>query len=212
MPTWKGIVGSPFTAQAFRRHVAGLRFTAWRPRFVVVHNTWSPRFEQWHEKPGDAWMRGFEHYYRDRKGWSAGPHLFIADDFIWVFTALTTSGVHSPSWNAFSWGVEVVGDYDTEPLPPAVEANTIDALATLHEAIGLDPDSMRRHGSDPLTTHTGCPGVNLDLDRLRSAVNLELARRQIGEHTVESLPPDICDVVVSGRRIRNRRATPRRGK
>jgi hypothetical protein len=47
--------------------------------------------------------------------WSAGPHLFIADHLIWVFTALGTRGVHSPSWNAI-WWVELVGDYSTEDL------------------------------------------------------------------------------------------------
>src|SRR5712692_11270909 len=42
------------------------------------------------------------------------PHLFVADDLIWVFTPLTVSGVHSPSWNSITWGVEMVGNFDTE--------------------------------------------------------------------------------------------------
>ena len=44
-------------------------------------------------------MRNLEAYYRDEQDWSAGPHLFVADDLIWVFTPLRTSWVHSPSWD-----------------------------------------------------------------------------------------------------------------
>jgi hypothetical protein len=43
--------------------------------------------------------------------------MFLADDLIWAFTPLNTSSIHSPSWNHISWDVEMVGDYDTEPLP-----------------------------------------------------------------------------------------------
>jgi len=41
-------------------------------------------------------MENFVKYYRDKHKWSAGPHLFIDDKMIWVFTPLTVSGVHSP--------------------------------------------------------------------------------------------------------------------
>jgi hypothetical protein len=39
---WKGIVGRSFTPDQFATYVAGLKFNAWRPRFVVVHNTSAP--------------------------------------------------------------------------------------------------------------------------------------------------------------------------
>jgi len=38
-PGWKGIVGRGFRPQEFEAHVGSLRFTDWRPQFVVVHNT-----------------------------------------------------------------------------------------------------------------------------------------------------------------------------
>ena len=77
-------------------------------------------------------MQNLQHYYRDTQHWSAGPHLFIADDLIWVFTPLDTPGVHSPSWNAISWGVELVGDYTTEELSPGVQGNATQGLAALY--------------------------------------------------------------------------------
>ncbi|HEX9107388.1 MAG TPA: N-acetylmuramoyl-L-alanine amidase [Longimicrobiales bacterium] len=165
MPLWRGIVGEGFTAAQLEGYAAALAFGSWRPRFVVLHNTRLPTLAQWHERPGLEHLRHFERRYRDELGWSAGPHLFVADDLIWVFTPLDLPGVHSPSWNTLAWGVEVVGDYDSEPLSAAVRANTVAALATLHAAGGLDPASLRLHREDPRTSHTFCPGANLASQR-----------------------------------------------
>jgi len=89
MPAWKGIVGKGFTPDDFAAYVAGLTFTAWRPSFVVLHNTAVPTFAQWHSVPGTTRMQNLQSYYRDTQKWSGGPHLFVADDLIWVFTPLT---------------------------------------------------------------------------------------------------------------------------
>lgn len=110
MPAWKGIIGQSFTSEAFATYVAGLTFLNWRPSFVVLHNTAEPTFAQRHSVSGDERMQNLQSYYRDTQKWSGGPHLFIADDFIWAFTSLTVPGVHSPSWNNVSWGMELVGD------------------------------------------------------------------------------------------------------
>src|SRR5260370_20380121 len=88
---------------------------------------------------------------------SAGRHLFVDNHLIWAFTPLTTPGVHSPSWNGISWGVEMVGDYATEDfdqgLGAAVAANAVKALATLHMLIGLAPTTPKLHKEDTATTH-----------------------------------------------------------
>lgn len=160
---WKGIVGKSFTAEEFYEYAATIQMGEWRPQFVVLHNTASPKLSQWHQVPGETRMKNLEHEYRDIQHWSAGPHLFIADDAsgIWAFTPLTVSGVHSPSWNSISWGVETVGDFDTEILADAQRANLIAALAALHVLGGLDPDTLKLHHEDPRTTHRGCPGKNI---------------------------------------------------
>src|SRR5690242_8293606 len=149
MPTWKGIVGLGLTPSDFVKYVGSLHLLSWRPQFIVLHNTASPKLGEWHAIPGDQRMKNLEHYYRDERQWSAGPHLFVADDLIWVFTPLTTAGVHSPSWNSIAWGVEMVGDFDTEDFQDgpgkAVRQNTTSALATLHAFAGLNPDGLRLH-------------------------------------------------------------------
>jgi peptidoglycan hydrolase-like protein with peptidoglycan-binding domain len=187
MTQWKGIVGKGFSPLEFQAYVNQLTFGAWRPSFVVLHNTSEPRLSQWHSTPGEQRMLNLQDYYKNTEHWSAGPHLFVADDKIWVFTPLTVSGVHSPSWNAFSWGVEMVGEYEEEAFSPAVRENTIDALATLHAAIGLDPASLRFHKEDPLTTHKECPGKNVSKPDIIQGLTARLASLHGGEHAADDL-------------------------
>src|SRR5215471_5369690 len=183
MPTWKGIIGKGFTADEFSDYVQTVRLTTWRPQFVVLHNTDIPTLADWHKIPGKWRMLNFQAYYRDTQHWSAGPHLFVADDLIWVFTPLDVPGVHSPSWNAISWGVELVGDYSSEDFGDAVHQNAVAALAGLHRLAGLDPNTLHFHREDPLTTHKQCPGDNLvKADLIRDVLN-RMAADSPGEHT-----------------------------
>jgi hypothetical protein len=184
---WKGWSGIAFTPADFITYVASLRFGAWRPSFVVCHNTERPTLARWHETGGKRQMDALEHYYRDEQKWSAGPHLFVDDAVIWVGTPLTVPGVHSPSWNGISWGVEVVGDYDRERWLPAIAQNLASALATLHDAIGLDAQTIRWHKEDPRTTHKGCPGLNfIDKTDLIAMIRAKLTTRH--GHSGEHLP------------------------
>lgn len=184
MTAWKGMVARSFDVNSFDDYVVHEvvpRLTAWKPDFVVLHNTMIPRLTPginasgehdpgWHATSGDRRMVGLQSYYRDDQKWSGGPHLFVADDLIWAFTPLWVPGVHSPSWNDVSWGVEVVGDYDREEFSPSTFANVTNALATLHRTIGKSPDTLRFHKEDPATTHRGCPGVNIEKDEIVSMV------------------------------------------
>ena len=181
MPNWKGIVGTNFSAAEFDHYIATVQFSVWRPQFVVLHNTAVPKLSNWHDVPGSARMRGLADFYQNQQRWSAGPHLFVADDFIWVFTPLNVSGVHSPSWNSISWGVEMVGDYEVEPFDASVRANTLDALASMHATLGLDPSTLKLHKEDPLTTHN-CPGTNVIKVDMISGIQQRLADRAPGEH------------------------------
>ncbi|HZU89654.1 MAG TPA: N-acetylmuramoyl-L-alanine amidase [Stellaceae bacterium] len=179
---WKGIVGRGFAPEAFAAYVAGLSFTAWRPHFVVLHHTGAPTLAEWLAGPPPAErLQNLVHYYRDELHWSAGPHLFVAPDLVWVFTPLATSGVHSPSWNLLSWGVEMVGNYNVEALdtgPGArVAANTVTALAVLHKRLGLDPATLKFHREDPLTAHRECPGLEVDKATVIARVQSEIGNQ-----------------------------------
>ena len=185
MAQWKGIVGRGFRPQEFKDYVATLSFGDWRPQFAVVHNTSEPRLTQWHSHPGEERMRNLECYYREQQKWSGGPHLFVADDLIWVFSPLTGPGVHTPSWNAISWGIEMVGEYDEEIFNSGVRENVVDALAALHLWRGIDPETLRFHKEDPRTTHTHCPGKNVDKADLIERVRARMRGPSKGEHRPE---------------------------
>jgi hypothetical protein len=162
---WKGIVGQSFTPETFKEYVQGLSWTDWQPEFIVLHNTGEPTLAQRPAGLTYQHILGLQAYYRDEQGWSAGPHLFVDDLQIWVFTPLTVPGIHSPSWNSVALGVEMLGDYDTEEFDRGrgllVQQNAVAAVTILSAALGLDPDSMRLHREDPKTTHH-CPGDNVD--------------------------------------------------
>jgi len=185
MPNWKGIVGQSFTPEGFDSYCHALHWTQWRPSFVVLHNTGSPNLQQRPNGLTAQHIQNLVGYYRDQQGWSAGPHLFVDDRQIWVFTQLTVSGVHSPSFNKTALGVEMLGDYAsdsfTEGRGAAVGKNAVAAIATLSAVLGLDPDTMRLHKEDTATDHD-CPGRNVVKDDFIAAVKDVLAGRHPGDH------------------------------
>jgi hypothetical protein len=179
---WKGIVGARFSPDDFSGYVGHLTFSAWRPQFVVVHNTGSPTLAQRPNGFTNQHIQNLVSFYRDTQKWSAGPHCFVDQNGIWVFTPLTTPGVHSPSWNSISWGVETLGDYMKEDFADPVCSNLIACLATLHMAVGLDIQTLHFHKEDPRTTHRDCPGVNIDKEKLKGDVHNLIVSRDSGDH------------------------------
>jgi hypothetical protein len=164
MSDWIEIVDRHFTPEEFDAYCRTLQWTAWRPSFVVLHNTGVPSLAQRPEGLTKKHIQSLVSFFRDVQGWHAGPHLFIDDRQIWAFTPLTAPGVHSPSWNRLALGVEMLGDYEVEAFISGrgakVREYAFAALATLHEVLGLDVNTLRLHREDPKTTHA-CPGKNV---------------------------------------------------
>jgi len=192
MGRWKGIVGKSFGRDEFDAYCHGLKWEAWRPQFIVLHNTGVPSLAQRPRGFNETHMKGLEAYYRDDQGWSAGPHLFVDDHAIWVFTPLTVSGVHSPSWNKIALGVEMLGDYLAESFDSGrgreVRTNAVAALATLSAVLGLDPHSMRLHREDTATTHA-CPGKNVRKLEVIQEVEDLMRIRHGGDHPLDTDHP-----------------------
>jgi hypothetical protein len=172
-------VKKAFSQEEFRAHVATLQWSRWRPSLIVLHNTAAPTWAQWHKTaeqdraagkvPGSSRIDSMENYFRDEKGWSGAPHLFVPEDRIWEFNPLTEPGVHSPSWNHVSIGIEMVADFDREDDGSGpgllVRRNAVFAAAVLCSALGLEPRAqVKLHREDPKTTHA-CPGEYFALDR-----------------------------------------------
>jgi hypothetical protein len=172
---WKGIVAQNFTPDEFRQYVTGLTFDEWVPTFITLHHTAEPSLADRPNGFNERSMRALESFYRDEQGWSAGPHLFVDDQSagIWVFTPLTTPGVHAKSFNSHSLGLEMLGNYDAEDFDSgrglAVQQNAVAAIAILSKALGIDPETMMCHRDEPSTVKT-CPGGNVDKGTFIQAV------------------------------------------
>ena len=191
MPGWKGIVGTSFAPDDFDSYCHTLLWTAWRPSFMVVHNTAIPSLAQRTKGLTKTHIQNLEVFYRDKQGWKGGPHLFVDDRQIWVFTPLTVSGTHSPSWNKVALGIEMLGDYERESFDSGrglkVRQNTVCALATLCAILGIDPSTTKIHREDPLTTHA-CPGKNVRKLELIQEVTDLIVARHAGEHPIKPVP------------------------
>lgn len=182
---WKGVVGKPFNPEEFDTYLHGLKWQKWRPSFIVLHNTAIPSLVQRPEGLTAQHIANLEAFYRDQQKWSAGPHLFIDDKQIWIFTPLTVSGTHSPSWNKLALGIEMLGDYSKEAFNSgrglAVRNNTVAAIASLSAVLGIDPETLRLHKEDKATTHN-CPGKNVIKTEVIKEVKALMQTRHSGDH------------------------------
>ena len=177
-----------FDATAFDIYAKSLTWTSWRPTVIVVHNTAIPNLAQRPNGFTRQHMDNLAAYYRG-KGWSAGPHLFIDDRQIWVFTPLTTTGRHSPSWNQVALGIEMLGDFNTDRFDSGrgaqVHQNAVCAVASLCGALGLDPETIKLHKQDPATDHD-CPGKGVS----RAALIREVQEALTGHYEADHDPDD----------------------
>ena len=187
MDDWKGIVAISHSADTFDSYAHALTWSGWRPSFIVLHNTAVPTLAQRPNGLTRQHILNLEKFFRDEQHWKAGPHLFIDDKQIWVFTPLTVSGVHSPSWNKTAFGLEMLGNYDGEAFDSGrglkVRKNAVAAMATLSAILGLDPTTMKLHREDPETTHA-CPGSKVKKLEVIQDVQELMAERHSGEHAI----------------------------
>lgn len=175
-----------FSQEGFRKYVHDLPASKWHPQMIVWHNTAAPDLEQWEKVaaqdkskgiiPGTTRIGNLENFFRFDNNWSGCPHLFTAEDLIWVMNPLIAPGVHSPSWNGISFGIEMVGDFATDDPDSGpglqVKLNTIYATAVLCEAYGISPQTIMLHKQDPKTTHD-CPGKKMALDKFAMIQSVE---------------------------------------
>lgn len=172
------IIGKRFTPTEFAAYVAGIKMDAgFAPSFVVVHNTGAPTLAERPNGFSEQNMRDLEEFYSNQ-GWNGSPHCFVDDAGIWVLNPINKRGTHSPSWNGSSFGVEMLGDYDSDAFTTGrgakVRANAVLAVGTLLKKIGVTATgtTVRFHKEDPKTTHKDCPGAHVVKGDFLAAVQL----------------------------------------
>ena len=161
------IVGKDLGIEQFALYVAKLDLSRWKPELVVVHHCAAPSLAQRPNGFIPQHMQNLKEFY-EGKGWSAGPHLFIDDrKQIWLFSPMDKKGVHAVSFNRNSWGIEMLGDYDSEDPTTGrgaeVIKTTAQAVRVMLSKIGKDFSAIRFHREDPKTSKT-CPGKKISKD------------------------------------------------
>jgi hypothetical protein len=158
------------TVAAFTAHLATVKRPLWCSG-LTNHNTFIPNETQWR---GLASMQSMQATYIN-KGWSAGPHLYLAaecpnpqDAGIWQMTPLDHIGVHAGPCNSARLGIENVGDFDARPPSPAQYQLLLDVNTAILRAWDLSPDRVNVH-NECMDGRT-CPGRFLTGAQIRTSL------------------------------------------
>lgn len=125
----------------------------------------------------------------EQRGWDSGPHLFLAaltpgpfTDGVWAGTPLAVPGTHAGDCNPSHIGVEVIGDYDSEPWPAKV-AELVYGVVVLLMRWGNIP-VVQVHGHRECLANKSCPGRQIDMNQVRRTLTqrLPVPRYRIPRH------------------------------
>lgn len=158
-------VGAGLSLDAFRLYVQEYDFGSIFPDQLIIHNTANPdaSWAPLNNDPRIKWDRneagltapqiydkrrkqldGARDYYISL-GWTAGPHLWIDDRAIWLFTPMNTVGVHAKEGNSYhdaagrlhyTIGIEVVGWYGNVGWPASIQTLLRGAVQMLRDVLG----------------------------------------------------------------------------
>lgn len=155
-------VGKVWSDDSFKEYLKTVKKPSWA-RAVTIHHTAAPSLAQ---RPNGFLIQHIHNimnYYRGTLKWNRGPHLFTDEDEIFGMTPLTVQGIHAVSFNSYSIGVEVLGNYDIEdPFSGrGLKCWELAARCTsdLLDWIGVAPSStsVLFHRDDKRTSKS-CPG------------------------------------------------------
>jgi len=168
-------VGKVWAVDSFTAYLNTIQKPSWC-KAICIHHTAAPSLSQRPKGLQAFHIENMKSFYKDTKGWSAGPHLFTDEDQIYGMTPLTDKGVHAASFNSYSIGIEVLGDYDSEACDKGrgldcwkTTAATVKALANWLE-IPINSRTILFHRDDPKTNKT-CPGTRVQKNWFLNMVN-----------------------------------------
>lgn len=183
-------VGKRMTRKEFADYLDSFGFSSFNPTFVTLHHTASPTLAQRPNGFSAQHLQNLLHYYQDTLGWNGAPHVFIDDqgDGIIVFQRMDKRGVHAASFNSKSWGVEMLGYYDTESFDTGrgqiVRDNAMQALAIMCKRLHVKADTIKFHRDDPKTSKT-CPGTKVKKSYVVNAVQEIINSHNVNENAAD---------------------------
>ena len=157
-------IGQGLKADEFARYVETYDFGAQPPDFIVLHHTGIPSTAAAPSSSGWRWdnsegglsegqlyrkrlkqLETLREHYRVNLSWDRGPHLFIDDKWIWLFTPMYDQGIHAKEGNGYrdsngrlhySIGIEVCGDFTSVRWSAPVAQLVGHAVAVLKRKLG----------------------------------------------------------------------------
>jgi N-acetylmuramoyl-L-alanine amidase CwlA len=142
-----------FSIKEFEEYVDKYRFGILPANKLILHHTFRPSKKQWN---GKHTMDGLKSYY-EKKGWRSGPHIFVAEDGIWLFSPMNRNGTHAGIGNLRSIGIEVVGDYDVEKWSGNTKKNALSTISILMKRLDIDTGNVKFHRD--FSKYKTCPGA-----------------------------------------------------
>lgn len=165
------LVGRVWNEEEFKSYLQTVNLS-WASG-ITIHHTWNPSLADRPEGFKAQHLINLRSYYQSL-GWDRGPHLFVDEDQIWGMSSLHERGIHAISYNRSHVAIEVLGNYDSEPVNSGRGEQcwqmAAKAAAAIISRAGWSVDVINEHRSDPQTNKT-CPGRNLNLNSFRQEVN-----------------------------------------
>ena len=132
---------------------------------VIVHHTAGVNGYSAAQAPGI--MRGIYSYHTQVRGWCDVGYNVLIDRFGTIYEGRygglerNIIGAHAGGFNTGTWGVSVMGNYDTVDLPAAARASLEKLIAWRLGAAGIDPSGSMRLVSAGSTKYKSGVAVNL---------------------------------------------------
>lgn len=171
------IVGRRFEKGEFIEYVKWVQENEsyqWSPNGITMHHTAYPDLSMRPNGFTEQHMKNIRHGYVTDRGWKRGPHIFTDDVGIWVFNPLSRRGIHAVSFNSHRYGIEMLGNFDTDEDFDDVRglesmANGKFAAATLMKYAGISTAKLNFHRHDR-ETRKSCPGSKIDFTKFEDDV------------------------------------------
>ncbi|MBN2087527.1 N-acetylmuramoyl-L-alanine amidase [Candidatus Peregrinibacteria bacterium] len=183
------IINRRLTIHEFRNYVRDYFFGTHPANKLVIHHTWRPTKSQWQ---GQTSINGLRAYY-EGKTWPAGPHIFVAEDGIWLFSPMNKDGIHAGTLNARSIGIEIVGDYDNEIWSGQTKENALGVIQVLMEKLNLNASNIAFHRDVSPKT---CPGSAITKEWLFNELSNFRIKPRIPNPITDGIPVPADDEVL----------------
>lgn len=184
-------IGKGLTAAEFTQYVETYSFGSQPPDFVVLHHTAIPSTSAAPYPTGWRWdsneaglsegqiyrkrlqlLEQMREFYRTQSMWDRGPHLYIDERWIWLFTPMFEQGIHAKEGNGYrdntgrlrySIGIEVCGYFENVKWSEPVARLTGHAVAVLKKKLN-NFEIAHKKFSGGISSHRdynkpSCPGA-----------------------------------------------------